>query len=376
MSDDVLGATEGEIKDENTEPVPDSNGPENEHEHEHGHNCCHPDHISEEKLSDKHARVEYEIVPVSPHRIPFDEKVMEEMWYSEEGFLNLLDQKLSTVPDLNNFKDDILHCVLRQNELDNLKGLEILTKVQKLDLYLNQIEDIDHIGDLKTLIWLDLSFNSIRRPAGLDNLINLRDLYLVKNKITKIENLDHLVNLTQIELGANRIRVIENLDKLTNLTHLWLGKNKITKLAGLDTLQNLILLSLQSNRIEKIENLDSLTSLEQLYLSHNGIKVIEGLKNLKNLKVVDLANNFIDVIQNLEGLDNLEALWLHDNNLTSYDELRCVTSTKLREVYLENNPLQQDPNYQKHLLSIFPTLVEIDGRPLPELLFAQVNRKI
>jgi len=376
MSDDVLCATEGEVKDQNVEPVPDSHNHENEIKHEHGHDCCSPDHVSEEKVPEKHARVEYEVVPVNQHRIPFNEKVMEEMWHSDEGFLNLLDQKLSKVPDLSNYKDDILHCVLRQNALDNLKGLEILTKVQKLDLYLNQIEDIDHIGDLTTLTWLDLSFNSIRRPHGLDNLTNLRDLYFVRNKITKIENLDHLVNLTQIELGANRIRVIENLEKLTNLTHLWLGKNKITKLAGLDTLQNLTLLSLQSNRIEKLENLDNLPSLEQLYISHNGIKVIEGLKNLKNLKILDLANNFIDVTQNLEGLDNLEALWLHDNNLTSYDELRCVTSKKLHELYLENNPLQKDPNYQKHLLSIFPTLGEIDGRPLPDLLVAQVNRKI
>ena len=119
-------------------------------------------------------------------------------------------------------------------EIDNLKGLERLTKLQ---LDNNIIVRIQNIGHLTNLTWLDLSFNLIQEIEGLDTLTNLHDLSLYSNKITELKNLEKLTKLNVLSIGKNLLRNHENAVKYlqslrNNLEVLKMAENPFQKQGG------------------------------------------------------------------------------------------------------------------------------------------------
>ncbi|KAG0150122.1 hypothetical protein CROQUDRAFT_652823 [Cronartium quercuum f. sp. fusiforme G11] len=249
--------------------------------------------------------------------------------------------------------------------------LEMLTNLEELDLYDNQLAKIEGLTGLSALQSLDLSFNLLRKIANLETLTSLKILYLIQNKISAIEGLEHLAaTLTSVELGSNRIRRISNLSALTNLTELWLGRNKIIKLEGLSTLVNLKTLSIQSNRIVQLEGLEGLFQLEELYISHNGLaKIGDGLAKNVNLRVLDIASNRIDDLSGIECLTKLEELWANNNQLqvSAFHAIAPALSEAsmpdLTTVYLEGNPLQAEmgANYRRKIKLACPQITQIDA---------------
>uniref|UniRef100_UPI0035901D9B protein phosphatase 1 regulatory subunit 7 isoform X2 n=1 Tax=Myxine glutinosa TaxID=7769 RepID=UPI0035901D9B len=251
---------------------------------------------------------------------------------------------------------------LRQNVIKKIENLESLTMLQELDLNDNLLTRIENLNALESLEILDLSFNSLRKIEGLERLSKLKKLFLVNNKIVKVEKLEHLQELEMLELGSNRIRVLENFEKLLRLEELFLGKNKITKLQNLDYFANLMVLSLQSNRLTKIEGLRFLVNLQELYLSHNGIEIIEGLENNRKLTTLDIASNRIKKIENLNHLVHLQEFWMNDNLISNWNDLDELNNAKeLQTIYLERNPLHQDPQYRRKIMLVLPWVQQIDA---------------
>ena len=159
-----------------------------------------------------------------------------------------------------------------------------------------------------------------------------------------------------------RIRKIENLDCLVSLKKLYLGKNKIEKIEGLENLSCLDTLSLQNNRIIKIEGLSTLCNLSELYLSYNLIPEICGLDLLHSLTILDLGNNRIHQLENLFHLSNLEDLWLNNNQISSWHFIKELERCKqLNCIYLEHNPICQDPMYRRKLKLAIISLNQIDA---------------
>ena len=121
---------------------------------------------------------------------------------------------------------------------------------------------------------LQLSFANIIIIQNLEGLNNLTKLCLDNNIIERIENLDHLVNLQWLDLSFNKIKVIEGLEELTNLTDLSLYKNNINDIDhGLDACTKLNVLSLGANEIVSYEPMVTI------------------LLKFKNLNVLNLMGN-------------------------------------------------------------------------------------
>lgn len=98
--------------------------------------------------------------------------------------------------------------VLRSCLVSVMEGLEDCTSLEKLELYDNHVEEIKNIDSLGQLKVLDLSFNAIREMVPLAGCCPLlQELYIAQNKLRKIEGLEGLTELTTLDLGANRIRV-------------------------------------------------------------------------------------------------------------------------------------------------------------------------
>mmetsp|Transcript_30137 Transcript_30137/g.55076 ORF Transcript_30137/g.55076 Transcript_30137/m.55076 type:complete len:526 (-) Transcript_30137:137-1714(-) len=109
-------------------------------------------------------------------------------------------------------------------KIQNLKGLNNLTKLQ---LDNNNIKKIENIGHLTNLTWLDLSFNKLSKIEGLDTLTKLVDLSLFQNQISTIENLDKLVGLNVLSIGNNNLTQLDNVMYLRQFRNL-----RLVNLAG------------------------------------------------------------------------------------------------------------------------------------------------
>ena len=180
--------------------------------------------------------------------------------------------------------------------IESIKGLEICTEMEVLDLSDNPLGEIPHFPDV----------------------FGLKMLVLNGINVVKIRGLDMLKNLQHLEISANNIQKIEGLHELKELRHLFLGENKIEKIKGLNNLNHLQTLSLSHNKIQKIENLNHLKNLKNLYLNHNRITKIEGLENLEKLERLSLNNNKIEAIQGIGNLENLKFLLIEWNRIPWY----------------------------------------------------------
>ena len=160
-----------------------------------------------------------------------------------------------------------------------------------------------------------------------------------------------------------RIRKIENITSLVSLKKLFLGNNRIEKIEGLDSLVNLHVLSLQNNRIRTIEGLTFLCNLSELYLSFNQVSNISGVATLKKLRILDLGNNDIHILSNISDLPLLDDLWINNNNISNWLGVEELCNTHVSCIYLEHNPISQDPMYRKKLKLAINTLNQIDATP-------------
>lgn len=281
--------------------------------------------------------------------------------------------------------------ILRSHLISKMEGLRGFKKLETLELYDNQIEYLDGLGDGHlddnidkyndtdqerllpgiTIKVLDMSYNVIRDMEPVRACCNLVELYLANNKIKEIKGLKYLSKLQKIDLGANRIRIIDRnvLSGLSSLEELWLGKNKIEQIQGIEQLTKLRRLDIQSNRLVCVDNLTAqIDTLEELYLAHNGIddtgassKTGLGL-TFTALHTLDLSRNKLESCRPFQHLQTLEELWLSGNKISTFDNVLPITTLiNLEGIYLEYNPIDQDFEYRQKVKSMLPSLKQIDA---------------
>jgi len=131
-----------------------------------------------------------------------------------------------------------------------------------------------------------------------------------------------------------------------------------------------------SNRLTKIENLSHLRHLEELYLSHNGLTSMKGIEELVELKTLDISSNRIEKLQSLERLTKLVDFWANDNKLSDFEELNVLLNAPgLHTVYLERNPLAEDPNYETRVLLTLKDLKQLDALPVERVKEKLLTRR-
>eukprot|EP00980_Cylindrotheca_fusiformis_P029574 scaffold23530_cov117-Cylindrotheca_fusiformis.AAC.1 len=256
--------------------------------------------------------------------------------------------------------------VLRSHLIQHIKGIQGFTKLELLELYDNQLQELNCLEvPGPNLRVLDMSYNAIRDMSPVNVCVNLTELckkknhisisveHLANNKLKQISGLRGLTNLKKIDLGANRIRVMdeEELGGLINLEELWIGKNKI----------------------EKIQGLDKVETLEELFLAHNGIDD-EGATQptglalkFTNLNVIDMSRNRLTSTAPFAHLEAVEELWLSGNQIATWEgveplkESASAGTQSLETLYLEYNPLASEFEYRKKLAEWIPSLSQIDA---------------
>ena len=109
-----------------------------------------------------------------------------------------------------------------------IKKLVELCKNSKTGLFALDNNDAEMVGkELLKMNKLDLYGNQIVDVAPLATLVHLTVLYLCGNQIVDVAPLTTLVHLTSLGLSGNQIVDVAPLATLVNLTVLWLGENQI-----------------------------------------------------------------------------------------------------------------------------------------------------
>lgn len=172
------------------------------------------------------------------------------------------------------------------------KKIKVRLRKKKFTLSLpgrqiQNIDDIKNLDGLYDLQKLNLFNNSIVNIKGFDKLINLEKLNLRQNKITEIKGLENLTKLEELDLRSNLIEKIENLEHLSNLNTLLLQGNAcyrefIRKFVGDRKMQNDI--------IDQGVTLYARSSLERKNeFEKNGLITIEEVPEYHGMKMFDIA---------------------------------------------------------------------------------------
>ena len=226
----------------------------------------------------------------------------------------------------------------------------IITDLNATDITEAQAQQVTDLGSdyYQRYLWS----KKITDITGLQYFTKLQYLDLVLNDITDISPLEKLTELEVLNLASGKkITDFTPLASLKNLTSLSCTNTNISDLSPLTGLKNLQWLYLEKNQISNISPLKDLPKLKSVDLSYNQIKDIPPLKDLPKLKSVDLSYNQIKDIPPLKDLPKLESVDLSYNQITDFSSINRNISNFLT---LDGNPIKSlDPIKNMKKLQLF-----------------------
>lgn len=270
-------------------------------------------------------------------------------------------------------------------QVNSLLGLQYFTSLDTLEIspingVVHNFTDLNPIGSLTTLRYLNLSRGSLTDISPIQNLVSLTELYLTENQISNITALQPLQQLKTLWLTRNPLQQVNSLQGLTNLVELSIQQCQLSsisplqnltgikfltigfnpqladisavqnmsslsifnarscQIADISALQNKLLLStiyIDSNRVTNLSPVAGLSALTFLDASDNLISSLPSLNSCTSLLTVDFSDNLIGSVAPLQGHPVLRSLNLRNNQITDISPLQ--TNTALRLLVLDNN---------------------------------------
>lgn len=225
-----------------------------------------------------------------------DENITQEMLDPLRYATNLEEIKIKlnskdltrTATDLSFLKNNSkLKIFYYMNQDDDLTRKEIVPKISfPVDIEDIRITDTT-LSDISFLEGLNpnnlsLQDNMIKDIKVIENMTNLERLDLDNNNIISLPKLNRLNNLITLYLLGNPLEDISKLNALTNLEALHLrntGVKNLDTLLGLDNLHRLYIDGKNNLNIEYMDTIKKLKSVNTLYLSNITIDDFNWLKD-------------------------------------------------------------------------------------------------
>ena len=263
--------------------------------------------------------------------------------------------------NLNNYSDlDIITPFIQIKKLSinankHLLNLMPLAKLKNLEeLYIFESENSSHefvfVNKLTKLKKLILPKNNIEDVNFIDSLPNLSHLNLSQNRIAKFEVLKPLKSLKFLNLSKNLLIDIDFLSPMSDLRSLILNNNEIIDIAPIPLLSKLNYLNLSYNsQIQDFTPLEKLVNLNQLFLSHADLENIDWVNGLKALRTLDLSSNNINDLSALQHLLLMERLDIKNNQAADISPIRKLQN--LRSLNIYNNSIE-DLRYLSSLVDL------------------------
>jgi hypothetical protein len=261
--------------------------------------------------------------------------------------------------------------------------------------------------DVRRLTTLKLSSLQCSQIESLESCVELRSLDVSKNALADLQCVEHSYSLRVLNANENKLRSLSDVARLGKLTVLKIGQNKFKSLRGVGALSSLNALVANDNKLTgPLDALCTMTALNTLVLSNNStldgtLIGVGGLTQLRKLSIANIGLRALpqwigsfhvlqelrmnrNALVSLDGIvPTLSALKIVDvgrNRLPStsaLEPLRALPS--LRQLNVAGNPLCSDygqvDEYRATLMTLFPSVEILDGRPTPTSRRADLNRK-
>ncbi|CAL5978768.1 Conserved_hypothetical protein [Hexamita inflata] len=288
----------------------------------------------------------------------------------------------------------IIDLSIVNSKINDLRGLEQMKQLKKLNLSGNSIRNVTAIGSLTELTSLVLNHNDVYNISALKSLEKLTELDLSFNKILFSEPIANLDKITQLNVHKNMLQdliVIRNMALFTNIDS-WaliskqneptqqdyelfcensdLKLESLAQIASQNKVQNAELVY-DSEMIQKYKtnnpeltitndsNLTSIAFMDQMPVTYLTLvncqnisftrtpekltkftavscklKQVEGIEKMKQLLQLKLNLNALNdsCLQFIAQLENLEHLNLSQNRLTNVNELKSLKMLKVLDV--------------------------------------------
>ncbi|MCI4379137.1 hypothetical protein PGIGA_G00224520 [Pangasianodon gigas] len=253
---------------------------------------------------------------------------------------------------------------LRRCRLQALDGLNQCTELQHIDLQENNITYVD-CGGLASLEVLLLGRNQLMSIHGLDDAVNLTVLQLSHNIISRISGLGSLKKLHRLTIDHNQLISTRGLSEAFTLLHLDCSYNHLSHVEGLENCALLNTLDLRGNNLTELPVLKNHVLLRELYLDDNSICSLHGLEScwLPLLHCLSVPQNSITQLPLLVDLLSLKTLNVSRNCLSELRNI-CMSlqgCTRLQELSINDNPVQQENNWRSSVLAVNPNLIKLNG---------------
>ncbi|RAP33218.1 hypothetical protein DID75_02810 [Candidatus Marinamargulisbacteria bacterium SCGC AG-410-N11] len=123
----------------------------------------------------------------------------------------IISNKLSNKPLTQKNIQQILNLKANYQKIKYLDGIEMLTNLESLELYSNNIESISALKNLKNLKKIDLGKNKISNLDPLKELTSLETLFIDNNLISDFTPINNLKKLTSLYINNNTSQQFDSL---------------------------------------------------------------------------------------------------------------------------------------------------------------------
>lgn len=240
-------------------------------------------------------------------------------------------------------------------------------KLKRIVLQGARLRDLQWLPDSSRLLRLDVRSNLIEELSPIARARNLTHVLLSRNSIRSIEAVKKLEALQFIQLNGNsKLEDLSPLARLSKLRFIQALDCAISDLSPISENQSLRELKLRGNQIGSVGPLSKIVALETLDLARNKIKSIASLKSLKKLRSLGVdENRRLSALDAVAEMSSLEVLHAQSCNIVDVGPVvRLVRSASLRKVVLNGNPpelcqhesmkellaLRQDPTIGPNLI--------------------------
>ena len=223
---------------------------------------------------------------------------------------------VTTLGDLIYFPG-LTSVIMQDNMSEDYSVFEKLGNLETLDLSgsLISFDSLEYIGSLKKLTHLNLQGCGLSNIEALGNLTALKWLNLADNSITHISSIVEMKELQYLNLKSNGVVSLDALNGIHTLTEFDVSGNKVTTLSPLQHCTNMQILHVDSNELMSVGSLSHMVELTILTASNNHLEDISALSNSTKLTVLDVSNNFLTSVDCIAKMPYLTELNISHNEV-------------------------------------------------------------
>ena len=218
---------------------------------------------------------------------------------------------------------------------DELKVIGSLPKLERLTISGCGLTTIAGLEDAPSLVYLDLSQNTIRDLKPLETMPALQEAYLQNNAINDLSVLSNLKSLTKLDVSFNLLTNLTPAYNCTTLTYLCAGNNKITSVSGIEKLAALETLNVSFNELADVSAVAECTNITELDISNNTISDISGFSSLTKLVSFNFSRNTVTDLPEFAKDCDLVSIDGSHNLLSSLKALGGLAN--LNNVFMDYN---------------------------------------